>query len=177
MLLILLKTFSWNSHLPEEYTPLCECFSNISMEENLPPCQLTIMVFLHLKLFYHKNIYLCVSVFQFFIEEYLSLYELKTLSNWSIYTCVRVFFNFFCWRIPLCELTLMVLPSLEYVFYLNNIHLCTGWLKQCFLHLKKKLSKKYTPLCELTKMTFSTLKMFSTWRIYTSVQACFNFPM
>ena len=127
--------------------------------------------------FYHKNVYLCVIVFQFFMEEYLSLHDLKTLFTWRICTSVRVFFNFFCWRIPLCELTLMVLPSLEYVFYLKNIHLGTSQLKWCFLHMKEKLFKEYTPLCELTKMTFSALKMFSTWRIYTTVQAYFNFSM
>ena len=103
------------------------------------------------------------------------------------------------------------MPSLEYFFYLKNIHLCMSvfqflllkntfvwvdsngiaftWIsflpeeytplyratKTVFSTPEKKLSKLYTPLCELTKMTFSTLKMFYTWRIYTSVQAHFNF--
>ena len=66
-----------------------------------------------------KNIYLSVS------WQTWCFLHLKMLSTWRIYTSVWVFINFFCW-IPLCELTIMVFPSLEYVFYLKNIHLCTS---------------------------------------------------
>ena len=83
------------------------------MEEYLPLCELTIMVNLHLKMFFTGRIYTSLWVF--------------------------------CWRVPL--LTIMVSPSLEYVFYLKNIHLCTSWLKLCFLHLKKKINSKNIYLC------------------------------
>ena len=162
--------------LPQEYIAPCKCFSIFHW-------RISIFVWVKNNI-YLKNIRLCTSVFNYFCWR-IPLCELTVMvmpsleyfSTWRIYTSVWVFFNFFCWRIPLCELTLMVLPSLEYVFYLKNIHLCTSRLKWCFLHMKKKLSKEYTPLCELTKMTFSTLKMFSSWSIYTSVQAYFNFSI
>ena len=140
------------------------------------------MVFLHLKMFLTPRIYTSVRVF--FIFPLRSIYlcvswqkwwflHLKTLYTWRIYTSVQVFFNFFYWRIPLCKLTIMVFPSLEYVFYPNNIHLCTSRLKWCFLHLKKK----YTPLSEMTKMIFPTLKnVFNLKNIHlcTSVFQFFN---
>ena len=141
------------------------------MEEYLPPCKLTIMVFLHLKIYFTwrihtsvyfnfslKNINLCVSfgVFStwkcYLLEEYTPLYE-----------CFSIFF---CWRIPFCELTTMVFPSLEYAFFLKNKHLCISCIKWCFLHLKK--NPKNIHLCtSWQKWYFLHLKMPSTWRIYT----------
>ena len=79
-------------------------------------------------------------------------------------------------RIHLGKLTIMVFPLLEYAFYLKNIHLCLSWIKWCFLHLKKKMYPKIIHLCtSWKKWYFVHLKMFSTRRIYTSLQTFFNF--
>ena len=58
-----------------------------------------------------------------------------------------MFLNFFHWRIPLYELTILVYPTFEYVFQQKDIHLCASWLNWCFLRLKI-FPKEVTPLCE-----------------------------
>ena len=110
-------------------TPACKCFFNFSIEEYLPLCELTKIVFYALEnLVYLRNIHLChVFFIFFFIEEYLSLYELaKMASTKSIYTSVEGFFNFL-WR---------------------DIFLCASWLKIYFWPWKCYLPEEFTPLCE-----------------------------
>ena len=80
-------------------------------------------------------------IFQLFSVKNINLYDiwlkwcflrLKMSSSRKIYTSVWVFFNYFAswlkwyfyiWRLPLCELTIMVFTTLTHVFYLKNIHL------------------------------------------------------
>ena len=97
-----------------------------------------------------------------------------------------MFLIFFHWSIPLYELTILVYPTLEYVFQQKDIHLCASWLNWCFLRLKI-FPKEVTPLCEcfqlkeyfqlknikvrvswLRRCSY-TWKCFFTWRIYTSM--------
>ena len=100
------------------------------------------VIFYTKNVFYLKNIHLCASVFQFFNEEYL----------------------------PLCKLTNVVFSTLEKVIFQTNIHICLNSFKKYSMKniknnflLKERspmcecLVEEYIPLCELTKMVFSTL--------------------
>ena len=90
-----------------------------------------------------KNIYLCASVFQIFIEEYLPLCKfwcflhLKMLSTWRIYTSVWGILNFFCARVFYTWKYLYqknIHFSLSGCFSIKHIYPCASWLKFCFLH-------------------------------------------
>ena len=109
--------------MPKEYTPVSDCLFNFFIDEHLPLCKLTKIVFSTLENgIYLKNIHLCMSVFQFV--------------HWRIYTSVRIDKN--------CVFTL------KNVIYKKNIHLSTSlkkrfneeYLPLCelaiivFLHLK-----------------------------------------
>ena len=97
-------------------------FFNYFIEEYFPQCKLTKMVFLHM----------------------------KTLSTWRIYTSVRVFYNFLHWRIPFCKFTIMVCPTLKYVFLPEEYTPLS--------ELTKIMFSEYLPLCELTKIVFYALE-------------------
>ena len=109
--------------------------------------------------------------------------------HWYFYTWKEfVYFNCFIeGNLPLCELTKMVFSILETFIYLKNIHLHTSVFQ--FISLKNNFvwveyysvsytlicfpAEKYTPLCQLTKLMFLHLKIFSedfNWRIFTSVR-------
>ena len=122
----------------------------------------------HLKMLSTRRIYTSVLVFKKCLnEEYLPLWKctkmlfstLKNFStrrtyssvevfNWRIFTYVRVNWNrvFYTWKGFLLEKFTPQCKRFSY-FSMKNIYPCASWLKRCFLHLK----------------------MFSTWRIYTSV--------
>ena len=185
------RLYTFVIFLPELYTPLYDYISlwHFSLKyiqlcgikpfcyfclKNINLCAIVISIFSSM------NIYLCASW-----QEW-SFLHLKVLSTWRIYTSVQVFFNFFCWRIPLCELTLMVLPSLEYVFYLKNIHLstsrvfytwkknypknmhlCASWQKWHFLQLKFFLPEEYTPLCKrISIFSMQNIYLCESWLIW-----------
>ena len=69
--------YTWKCYLPEEYTPLCECFFNFFIEEYPLLCELTKIIFSTLKNCLQHEIYIplseCFSIFQ-----------------WRIFTSVRV---------------------------------------------------------------------------------------
>ena len=129
--------------LPQEYIPLCECFSIISMEEYLPPCKLTTMVFLHLKLILTTRINTSVRVFfNYFYGriytsirvDYNGIFTLETVFTIRIYTSVQVFFNFSLKNIKLCMSWKHYLPE-EYTplyecFSISSVeeYLCVSWL-------------------------------------------------
>ena len=52
----------------------------------------------------------------------------------------------------MCKLSIIVFPTLKYVFYSKYVHLC---VKIFFI-------EEYLPLCEWTKMMFLNLKYFLT---------------
>ena len=88
-----------------------------------------------------KNIYLCVSVFPIFIEEYLPLCEFW----WKCYipeeyTPLYEWFSIFCVR---------VFSTLENILYQKNIHLSLSVFQFFF-------NKENFPLYKLTKIVFST---------------------
>ena len=141
------------------------------------------MVFLHLKLFLPQEYIApceCFSIFHWRISIFVWVENNIYLKNIRLCTSV---FNCFCWRIPLCELTVMVMPSLEYFFYLKNIHLCMSvfqclLLKNTFVWVDSNgiaftwicfLPEEYTPLYKSTKTVFSTLEKKIIQRIYASV--------
>ena len=135
--------YTWKCYLPEKY--LCTswpywCFLYLNMfytsvpvektriyytckffDEYLPLFQLTRMVFLHLKMFLLR-------------EEYTPLWELtkwcflhlKILYNKRMYTSVRVFFDYFHWKI---YTSVRINKNDDFytknVFYSKNIHLFT----------------------------------------------------
>ena len=135
------------------------------------------MVLSALKNVFHlNNIHHCLCVFQLFSMKNINLFA--NWLKWDFYTrtiYTWVFFNFFYWRLPLCELTIMVFPTLKHFFNPKNIHLsklmfstlkfppappkkillCASvWLKNiylcaswCFLHLKTNFYPKNIHLC------------------------------
>ena len=72
----------------------------------------------------------------------------------------------------------MVFPTLKFVFFPKNVHLCVmnfsfkniclwyQWTKMVFLNLKCVLPEEYTPLYKLTKWCFLHWKIFETSVIY-----------
>ena len=140
-----------------------------------------VIVFLHFKILSTWKIYTSVQVF-------------FQLFHWRIYTFVRVDKNgvFYTWKwglpeqytllfecfsiVSLRNLSITVFPTLKYVLFPRNVHLCVKifslkniclwyqWTKMVFLNLKCFLPKEYTPLSELTK-----LKILHTRNIFTSV--------
>ena len=110
------------------------------------------------------------------LKEYTPLCELTKLVLSTlqksfirgIYTSVQISFIFLNEDfLPLCNLIKMVLSALENVSYLKNIHLCASVFLFYFI-------EEYLPLSKQTKIVFSTIKMSSTWRIYTSVWGIFT---
>ena len=123
-----------------------------------------VMVFLHFKILSSWRIYPSVQVFfQFFhwriytfvrVDKNGVFYTWKWWSTWRINASVWVFFNF-SWM----NLSILVLPTLKYVFFPKNVHRC----------VKISSLKNICLWYRWTKMVFLNLKCF-TWRIYTSVQ-------
>ena len=85
-------------------------------------------------------------------------------------------FQFFYWRLPLCELTIMVFPTLKHFFNPKNIHLS----KMMFSTLKfpPAPQRRYSSVLVFNWRIFTSVRVgvFYTWkqiftqRIYTSVQ-------
>ena len=134
--------------LPQEYIPLCKCFSifqrriyNFVWVENI---------------IYLKNIHLCTSVFQFFL--------LKNTFVWVDSNGIA--FTWICFLpeeyTPLYKLTKMVFFLHMKKNYPKNILLCASWQKWHFLHLKCFLPEVYTPL-------YKHISIFQC-RIFTSVR-------
>ena len=99
-------------YLSEEYTPLCECW---------------------------KQVYGRIST-SVRVDKNGVFYTCKCYLNKEYSPLCKFFFLIiFHWRICFCKLTTMVFPTLEYVFYQKNIHLCASWLKllagACYLLL------------------------------------------
>ena len=136
-----------NSHLPEEYTPLCECFSIISMEEYLPPCKLTIMVFLHLKLFLP--------------QEYIPLCECFSIFHWRISIFVWVENIIYLKNIHLCTSVFHFFLLMNTFVWVDSNGIAFTWIGF--------LPEEYTPLYKSTNIVFSTLEKKIIQRIYTSV--------
>ena len=164
------------------------------------------MVLSALKNVFHlNNIHHCLCVFQLFSMKNINLFAIWL--KWDFYTrtiYTWVFFNFFYWRLPLCELTIMVFPTLKHFFNPKNIHLSkmmfstlrfppapqrryssvlvfnwrifTSVRVGVFYTWKQIFTQRiYTSVQVDKNGIFYTKKMFSTWTIYTSVQVFFHF--
>ena len=120
--------------LPQEYIPLCDCFSIFHW-------RISIFVWFE-NIIYLKNIHLCTSVFQFLL--------LKNTFVWVDSNGIAFTWIFFLPEeyTPLYKSTKTVFSTLEKKNYPNNIHLCVSWQKWHFLHLKCFLPEEYTPLCK-----------------------------
>ena len=136
------------------------------------------MVLSALKNVFHlNNIHHCLCVFQLFSMKNINLFAIWL--KWDFYTrtiYTWVFFNFFYWRLPLCELTIMVFPTLKHFFNPKNIHLSKMMFST--LRFPPAPQRRYSSVLVFNWRIFTSVRVgvFYTWkqiftqRIYTSVQ-------
>ena len=109
--------------LPEEYTPLWECFA-IFFHWRFPLSKSTKLVFHTFEtVFYPKNIYVLCDMTKMFVSTLRNVFYPK-----NIHLCASIS-----------------------NFLLKNIYLCASWLKWYFFTWKFYLHEEYTPLCECWK--------------------------